>query len=464
MGTGTTDWLPGIVALAVGLLAGIALALRSRRSAAAPLPAEAPQLRDLAAERELLVSRLREMGDGTDPATARERYRLELEAARVLLGLERERPALPAAPVAAASAPAALAARSPAVPFLWGVVATSMVFGLVLWVMSQAKERPEGGSMTGNAQVAAGPMDAGGGDAPAQPDPELDELKAFADQHPDSVDAQLDLAQAQVQRDQLVGAFESAQKVLQKDPENARAQTYSAVVRSAMGQVDQALATLDDVVKRKPDLTEAWVYRGLVAADAGRYTVAIESWETALKLRPDGASVISGPLERVRQLAKEQASGTGAFAAGPVPADHPGVKGSLPPGHPSLGAAAPAPAVAAAPAPAAAPAAGGVTGTITLAAGARIVPGSLIFVSVRPDGQTGGPPVAAKRLPPGPFPMQFSIGPQDSMMGLPWPDRAQVEVRLDSDGNAMSRDPADPSAKATGVVTGARLDLVLAVQ
>jgi cytochrome c-type biogenesis protein CcmH len=147
-------------------------------------------------------------------------------------------------------------------------------------------------------------------------------------------------------------------------------------------------------------------------------------------------------------------------AGGPLPPDHPPAAApppadALPPGHPTASAAPPPPAP---PAPA-----GGISGTIAIsaAASAKAGPGALVFVSVRPDGQTAGPPVAAKRLPAGPFPLAFTIGPQDSMMGLPWPDPATLDVRLDSDGNAMSKDPSDPAARATGVSAGSRVQVTL---
>ena len=39
-----------------------------------------------------------------------------------------------------------------------------------------------------------------------------------------------------------------------------------------------------------------------------------------------------------------------------------------------------------------------VAGTIELAPGVAVPPGAIVFVSVRPAGTAGGPPVAAKRM------------------------------------------------------------------
>src|SRR5262249_3337613 len=56
---GGTDWMPGIVALSVGAVLGLILALRARRST--NRAAAAPEERDLDAGQEILMGRLREL-------------------------------------------------------------------------------------------------------------------------------------------------------------------------------------------------------------------------------------------------------------------------------------------------------------------------------------------------------------------------------------------------------------------
>ena len=95
-----------------------------------------------------------------------------------------------------------------------------------------------------------------------------------------------------------------------------------------------------------------------------------------------------------------------------------------------------------------------IRGTIEAPAGA----GGVLFLFVRPAGATGGPPLAVQRLPSPSFPLDFDIGPRDAMVaGGPFPDRVTIEARLDQDGNAMTEEPGDLSARsetapgATGV-------------
>jgi hypothetical protein len=80
---------------------------------------------------------------------------------------------------------------------------------------------------------------------------------------------------------------------------------------------------------------------------------------------------------------------------------------------------------------------------------------AVLFVFVRPADRTAGPPLAVQRLRPFALPVEYSIGPEDAMMGpAPFPDRVVVEARLDADGDPLSRDPGDLSARSDPVPPG----------
>ena len=87
--------------------------------------------------------------------------------------------------------------------------------------------------------------------------------------------------------------------------------------------------------------------------------------------------------------------------------------------------------------------------------------GALVFVTARAAGQSGGPPVAVKRLPAA-FPLRFELSAADSMMGQELPPKLRVEARVDSDGDPLTRAPADPAVRLDSVALGtANLKLVL---
>ncbi|HUP00390.1 MAG TPA: hypothetical protein VM737_02590 [Gemmatimonadota bacterium] len=82
-------------------------------------------------------------------------------------------------------------------------------------------------------------------------------------------------------------------------------------------------------------------------------------------------------------------------------------------------------------------------------------PPAVLFLVVRRAGATGGPPLAAQRLPAGPFPVAFAIGPADAMLaGTEFPERVTVEARLDRDGDPLTSDPGDWTAGSGPVAPG----------
>jgi len=433
-----TDWLPGILALFLGLGGGAFLWLRHK--SAAGMPAFDPRkehMNELRARRDSLIARLREIGASPPPELAAEKRDLELEIAKVLRSIgEAERAAVEAivATKGANGAEAApgvdgtgfFAKRPVLRGYLWGAGSASFLFLLVFYLGDFATPGKMGGPPMGPAGVmGANAPNADGADAP---DAELEQLRATVAAHPQDVEMKLDLAQALLFRDKLLEAFNVVQEVTKAAPDNARALTYEGVVRLAMGQQERSMELLDRAVQLEPALTEAWVRRGLAAFDMGRYQVAIDSWERALQQRPDGRSA----LEPVIAEAKARLAGGGTAA-------------------PAQAAAAPAPAAAAP-----APQAGDLQVTVDLdpALAGKVQPGSTLFVTARQAGVTSGPPVAAKRIPVGAFPLTVSIGAGDAVMGQPIPASMSLEARIDRDGNAMTKDADDPVARADGVRAG----------
>ena len=61
--------------------------------------------------------------------------------------------------------------------------------------------------------------------------------------------------------------------------------------------------------------------------------------------------------------------------------------------------------------------------------------------------------MAVKRLPPGPFPLAFRIGPGDVMIqGREFAGPITLTARLDRDGNPLTREPGDLTGAAAGPV------------
>lgn len=182
----------------------------------------------------------------------------------------------------------------------------------------------------------------------------------------------------------------------------------------------------------------------------------------------------AGPAMAPEQTARiVTGAGTPASAAGSLPEAMPGA-GSMPAGHPPVGAGGPAAAAAVDPHGAPNPhgagtAVGGGTGgtlkgriTLDAAVAADVKPGSVLFIIVRKDAGEGqkGMLMASKKLEVGGanmFPLDYEIGPENVMMGgSALEGQVRVEARLDQDGDAISKQPGDlVGARAGAVAVGA---------
>jgi len=85
-----------------------------------------------------------------------------------------------------------------------------------------------------------------------------------------------------------------------------------------------------------------------------------------------------------------------------------------------------------------------IEGTLELAPelAGRVPPGATLFVIARTAPT--GPPLAVVRVANPSFPQRFSIGPDDRMIqSMPFAGKIQISVRVDADGNVMTRSPGD---------------------
>jgi hypothetical protein len=139
---------------------------------------------------------------------------------------------------------------------------------------------------------------------------------------------------------------------------------------------------------------------------------------------------------------------------------------------PSAAAPAPAPAPAPTPPPAqekveemgsAPPTAETVSGKITLPAARKndVKKGDTMFLIARKEGGMPGPPLAVQRLQAGDFPMPFSLSKRDSMVpNIPFEGEVSITIRVDKDGDAMTRRKGDVFGQVQKVKIGAQ-DVVL---
>src|SRR2546423_330425 len=214
-----TDWLSASAMLLAGVIVGaMFLACMRRRAGRGDL-----ERADLEAKRDALVARLRE---SHDPA-------LELEAAEVLRKLDK----LPATP----SPQRTQRTHSTLRGFVWGASSMAAIAAIVIFVILQSKPVAKEASA-----------------APAKSDA-LSDLERSVQQNPENLPLRDDLAKAYLDRNNIDGVAEQTRYVLQRNPNDARALTYSAIVHVIARQPQAAAAMLEKATQSDPNLVDAWV-------------------------------------------------------------------------------------------------------------------------------------------------------------------------------------------------------------
>jgi len=431
------DWVSAIAVLAAGLVLGALFYYFNKRKQVPALGGEADlERKDLEAKRDALVQQLRDPSLGAD-----ERARLEIETAEVLRKLDKY-DSRPAGATSIQTAPSS--AMNPTIKgFLWGAVSIAALFGLGYFVMQQAKPRQEGEGLTGSIDT---PQQAQQAQAQgAVNDPMMQQLQAAVQAQPNNLQLRNDLAQAYLERNNLMAVFQETKFVLEQSPEDSRALTLQGLVRMAMGEAAEATKMLQRATKSDPKNLDGWVSLAWVYAQDNKMQDAERMIAEAGKQVPQEKA----RLEQVFGQMKEQIAQSAAARAAQG--------GALPEGHPPIDGAPAEP--ASAPAASGTPASGaGVHITLDLDPSAKQRSG-IVFVIAR--NPAGGPPVAVKRVVAGSFPIDVEITSADSMMGQSLPASFRLEARLDADGDAMTKTASDPSAMQEGVAPGATVRLAL---
>jgi tetratricopeptide (TPR) repeat protein len=348
-----TDWLTGTAMLLCGVVVGFMFVYgMKRRASATDIERE-----DREAKRDALVRELRDLQDRGGNDVERARLRRELES----LGAPAS---LPARTTVSAAGGGGAPQRAAMRGFLYGALSVAILAGIGWFVSRSTSQRP------------------------------------------DDLQTHDDLAKSALDREDFPEVARQTQYVLQRSPNDARALTYQALVRIAMGQNDEAARMLARARQSDLNLLDAWVATAWVRAQKGDSAGADAAIAEAKRRHPEQASRLDELVTRI---------------------------------HPSQP----------------------IHVQLNLAHGAQLPRGGVIFVIARSEGVSTGPPVAVKRLPIGTFPMTIDITSADSMMGQQLPPRVRIEARVDSDGNPLTRSPGDLSAAQDGVSLGSTVSLSL---
>jgi cytochrome c-type biogenesis protein CcmH/NrfG len=210
-------------------------------------------------------------------------------------------------------------------------------------------------------------------------------------------------------KQEFAKAIEAFKQVLAQEPNQAEAHAYMGFILIQAGHGDGALMAFDKALAVAPNFPMALWGKGMVLyRDKQDYAGARPVLEKLLQLMPPG--------EERNEITKVLAE---------IPAS----------GGPSQKAAAVA--------PTAANSGQTISGKITVDAKLKdkIDTQAALFIIARPAGGAAGPPLAVKKIDKPTFPLSYSLGQENVMMqGTPFAGQINITVRLDKDGNAVTRE------------------------
>jgi cytochrome c-type biogenesis protein CcmH/NrfG len=269
-----SQWLPGILVLAGGLVAGLIVSLWLTRGDA-HVPDLDAELDDLEQRKDHLVAQLRDLESQRgklDPATyAAQKTEYERQAAEAL----RARNAL--ASKRRAPPPAAKVADR-AGRWTWvglGSVAALVAIASGIYLLSTP---PPTRSPAMTPRPTPAPL----------ADPALAEVRARLSRDPADIAALTEGAQILVRAQRFDEAAPFVERALQLEPEHPAALVQLAALRLAQGQSEAALTVLNRVIAAHPEELEAHSLRGMVALERGDRVAAARAFDEYLSRAPAG--------------------------------------------------------------------------------------------------------------------------------------------------------------------------------
>jgi len=287
-----SHWIPGIVVLSLGLIAGALYLFFGRKSAPAPA---AERVSDAQRRLDSLLAQLREhraekhqMGPA---AWQQEQDRLERAAADAMRARDEVAKAperagakgKKAEPAAAPAPPGRFFGRHPQlVGAAWGAGVVVFFGALGLWLSQEQKPRGEG-------DVATGTVGRGG---PATPSAEGDDRDFEAALARTRADPGGDLAlTGEVIRELIARSdFQKAQEIneraLASDPFRTDLRVHRAFLKVVHGQREAGMAELGRLADLYPEGSSALIFRGMVHMQEQQPKAALQDFEGYLAVTP----------------------------------------------------------------------------------------------------------------------------------------------------------------------------------
>lgn len=274
-----TNWVPGLIVLAIGAVAALAYLFSSRKlKADAPAP---ETLDDFDARYRSLLEQLKEHLANKHLVAAEifeaEKTRLEQAAADVLrarAGKASDVTKQQARAEKLANAEPTFFSKHPAM--MGGLVGGGVVAFFVVLGLQLSKETVEKPEMPQRPP----PMRA------QQEDPKLEALAVRVQQAPDDIDAVSDLFLHLIRRQAFQEARPLVQRAMLLDPFNPKARVGQAVVRALEGDLRGSIDDLEHLTARYPEAYDGFMFAGMLSLEDNDEPRALKNLSQYVELAP----------------------------------------------------------------------------------------------------------------------------------------------------------------------------------
>lgn len=309
MAAGETNWLPGILVTAAGVVGSLAFLFLAKRGAPAK---DAAPPDDLNARYQTVIGELKEHTANKHllPADSWEAEKKRLEALAVSLLKQRD-----SHKHEALKAEARAERKAQAVAKETGLLATNpqlkgallggavVLFFAVLWISLNEATKPRADGMEATGMMAGGQQMPPQEPQEPQQDMRLESLLAAVQKSPDDIDALAEAGLYLISKQGFQEARPFIQRASMLDPFHVKTRVCRAIMLAVDGDVTGSLGELERLAALYPDAYAGNLYAGMLSMDQNDPGRAVRNFEAYVGTAPpdEVPPMMRGAIAQIKQ-------------------------------------------------------------------------------------------------------------------------------------------------------------------
>lgn len=230
---------------------------------------------------------------------------------------------------------------------------------------------------------------------------EVERYKARLLEDPEDLEALKFLTRRAIFDGDMGSAMTLLRRAEELAPEDADLPVYASALAIMVGMPERAFNRLDPILEAEPTHVEALWWKGVAFASMGRYDEAKVPLQATLVHGADTEEAVlaKGLLAEIELMSNVEVHASGS---------------------------------------------------VSLVENTVFAEGGVLYVAALRAPVSGGPPLAAARFPRFEFPKTFALTAANMPMGGDWPDEFWMRVRIDADGDPMTKSDLDVTTDILG--------------